>query len=83
MIHVLIADDHSIVRLGIKQIICSLPGNMHVTEARTFDETISFIEAQHYDLLILDINMPGGNNRQMIDAVKLRLPDVRILVCSA
>ncbi|TWF32638.1 LuxR family two component transcriptional regulator [Chitinophaga polysaccharea] len=83
MIHVLIADDHSIVRLGIKQIICSLPGNMHVTEARTFDETISFIEAQHYSLLILDINMPGGNNRQMIDAVKLRLPDVKILVCSA
>ncbi|NLR59551.1 response regulator transcription factor [Chitinophaga polysaccharea] len=83
MIHVLIADDHSIVRLGIKQIICSLPGNMLVTEARTFDETISLIEAKHFDLLILDINMPGGNNRQMIDAVKLRLPDVRILVCSA
>ncbi|NLR81214.1 response regulator transcription factor [Chitinophaga eiseniae] len=83
MIHVLIADDHSIVRLGIKQIICSLPGNMLVTEARTFDETISLIEARHFDLLILDINMPGGNNRQMIDAVKLRLPDIRILVCSA
>lgn len=83
MIHVLIADDHSIVRLGIKQIICSLPGNMLVTEARTFDETISLIEDRHFDLLILDINMPGGNNRQMIDAVKLRLPDVRILICSA
>ncbi|MBO9728298.1 MAG: response regulator transcription factor [Chitinophaga sp.] len=83
MIHVLIADDHSIVRLGIKQIIGSLPDNMLVTEARTFDETISLIEAQHFDLLILDINMPGGNNRQMIDAVKLRLPDVRILICSA
>ncbi|NLR67595.1 response regulator transcription factor [Chitinophaga varians] len=83
MIHVLIADDHSIVRLGIKQIICSLPGNMHVTEAKTFDETISFIEQQHFDLLVLDINMPGGNNLQMIQAVKLRQPDVRILICSA
>lgn len=83
MIHVLIADDHSIVRLGIKQIICSLPADVLVTEAKTFDETISLIEVQHFDLLILDINMPGGNNLQMIQAVKLRLPDVRILICSA
>ncbi len=56
---------------------------MHVTEAKTFDETISFIEQQHFDLLVLDINMPGGNNLQMIQAVKLRQPDVRILICSA
>nr|WP_295863805.1 response regulator transcription factor [uncultured Chitinophaga sp.] len=83
MIHVLIADDHSIVRLGVKQIICSLPGDMHVSEAKTFDETISFIEIRHFDLLILDINMPGGNNLQMIQAVKLRQPDIKILVCSA
>lgn len=83
MINILIADDHSIVRLGMKQIICSLPGAMLVTEAKTFDEAIFLIEAQTFDLLILDINMPGGNNRQMIDAVKLRQPGIRILVFSA
>ncbi|MDR6571129.1 MULTISPECIES: response regulator [Chitinophaga] len=83
MINILIADDHSIVRLGMKQIICSLPGAMLVTEARTFDEAIFLMEAQNFDLMILDINMPGGNNRQMIDAVKLRQPGIRILVFSA
>ncbi|WP_212004666.1 response regulator transcription factor [Chitinophaga sp. HK235] len=83
MIHVLIADDHSIVRLGMKQIICSLPGAMLVTEAKTFDEAISFIETQHFDLAVLDINMPGGNNLQMIQAVKLRQPGIRILIFSA
>jgi DNA-binding NarL/FixJ family response regulator len=83
MKNVLIADDHAIVRLGMKQIICSLPGTMPVTEAKTFDEAISLIEAQTFDLLILDINMPGGNNMQMIYAVKLRQPDIRILVFSA
>jgi len=83
MKHVLIADDHAIVRLGMKQIICSLPGPMNVTEAKTFDEAISLIEAQTFDLLILDINMPGGNNMQMIYAVKLRQPGIRILVFSA
>ncbi|WP_436489124.1 response regulator [Chitinophaga sp. ARDCPP14] len=83
MKNVLIADDHSIVRLGMKQIICSLPGAMLVTEAKTFDEAIFLIEAQNIDLLILDINMPGGNNRQMIYAVKLRQPGIKILVFSA
>jgi DNA-binding NarL/FixJ family response regulator len=83
MKNVLIADDHSIVRLGMKQIICSLPGAMVVTEAKTFDEAISLLENQPFDLLILDINMPGGNNRQMIQAVKLRQQSVRILVFSA
>lgn len=83
MKNVLIADDHAIVRLGMKQIICSLPGAMIVTDAKTFDEAISLIEAQAFDLLILDINMPGGNNLQMIYAVKLRQPGIRILVFSA
>lgn len=83
MINVLIADDHSIVRLGMKQIVCSLPGVMLVKEANTFDDVISLIENQHFDLLILDINMPGGNSRQMIYAVKLRQPNIRILVFSA
>ncbi|MBC9932752.1 response regulator [Chitinophaga qingshengii] len=83
MTHVLIADDHSIVRLGIKQIICSLRTDMLVAEARTFDETISLIDAQHFDLLVLDINMPGGNNLQMIQAARLRQPHLRILICSA
>lgn len=83
MINVLIADDHSIVRLGMKQVLCSLPGAMVITEAKTFDEAIFLIEAQPFHLLILDINMPGGNNRQMIDAVKLRQPAARILIFSA
>lgn len=67
----------------MKQILCSLPGAMLVTEAKTFDEAIFLIEAQPFKLLILDINMPGGNNRQMIDAVKLRQPGIKILVFSA
>lgn len=67
----------------MKQIICSLPNAMLVTEAETFDEAISLIKVQEFDLLILDINMPGGNNLQMIYAVKLRQPGIRILVFSA
>ncbi|RPD42105.1 response regulator [Chitinophaga barathri] len=79
---VLIADDHSIVRLGVSHIISTLSTPTVVEEASTFDEVIVYLETKPFDLLILDINIPGGNNLQMIDAVKLRQPQIRILMFS-
>lgn len=79
---ILVADDHSIVRLGVSHIISTLSTPSSVEEAATFDEVIACLEARPFDLLILDINIPGGNNLQMIDAVKLRQPGIRILMFS-
>jgi DNA-binding NarL/FixJ family response regulator len=79
---ILIADDHTIVRLGVSHIISTLPTPAAVEEASTFDEVIAQLESRPFDLLILDINIPGGNNLQMIDAVKLRQPNIRILMFS-
>ncbi|MBO9151648.1 response regulator [Chitinophaga sp. GCM10012297] len=79
---ILVADDHSIVRLGVSHIISTLATPSAVEEASTFDEVITYLEAKRFDLLILDINIPGGNNLQMIDAVKLRQPNIRILMFS-
>ncbi len=79
---ILIADDHTIVRLGVSHIISTLPAPTAVEEASTFDEVIAQLESRPFDLLILDINIPGGNNLQMIDAVKLRQPNIRILMFS-
>jgi DNA-binding NarL/FixJ family response regulator len=79
---ILVADDHSIVRLGVSQIISTLSIPSTVEEASTFDEVIVYLETKSFDLLILDINIPGGNNLQMIDAVRLRQPGIRILMFS-
>lgn len=79
---ILIADDHTIVRLGVSHIISTLQTPTAVEEASTFDEVILQLESRPFDLLILDINIPGGNNLQMIDAVKLRQPNIRILMFS-
>lgn len=46
------------------------------------DEMISQLRQEKFDLLIMDINIPGGNSLQMVDIVKLRQPDIRILVFS-
>ncbi|KAA2242775.1 response regulator transcription factor [Chitinophaga agrisoli] len=79
---VLIADDHTIVRLGILLVVKSMFLNAEVTEAETLAQVITQLEAKPFDLLILDINLQGGNNLQMIDAVRLRQPAIKILMFS-
>jgi DNA-binding NarL/FixJ family response regulator len=82
MKNILVADDHTIVRLGVSHIISTLPVPTNIVEAETFDQVISLLETQIFDVLILDINIPGGNNLQMIAAVKLRQPQIRVLIFS-
>ncbi|QEC51490.1 LuxR family two component transcriptional regulator [Anseongella ginsenosidimutans] len=80
---VLIADDHGIIRLGVSQIIKEIDPGSTIHEAEDFDETIRLLNAHIIDLLILDINIPGGNNFQMISTVKSKQPDIKVLVFSA
>jgi len=79
---ILIADDHSIVRYGTALVVKEvLPtGTLH--EARNFDELLKLLDTYTFHLLVLDINIPGGNYLQMIDVIRLRQPDVKILVFS-
>ena len=79
---ILIVDDHAIVRYGTMQILKQqLPG-VHVSDAADLDQMIKCLHVHQFELLILDINIPGGNNLQMIDIVKLRQPDIKILIFS-
>lgn len=80
---ILIADDHGIIRLGLSQIIKEIEPAGTIFEAEDFDETIQVLTAHAIDLLILDINIPGGNNFQMINSVKSKRPKVKVLVFSA
>jgi len=83
MANILVADDHSIVRYGLTKIIASLPAPSTVTTVEIFDDVINHLEKSSFDLLILDINLPGGNSIQMLDAVRLQRPTTMILVFSA
>lgn len=79
---VLVSEDHAIVRFGVTAIIKDIIQPVKVVEAVDFDETIRRLSEETFDLLILDINIPGGNNLQMINAVRLRQPNIAILVFS-
>lgn len=78
----IIADDHSIVRRGIMNIILENWGTIDVLQAETFAQVLVHLQ-KPADLLILDINMPGGNKVEMLDVVKSFQPKIKILMFSS
>jgi len=83
MFNILIADDHSIVRYGLTKIIATLPDTVTVSTVEAFDDAVNILSKQPFDLLILDINLPGGNSIQMLHAVRLQRPNIMVLIFSA
>lgn len=83
MKRVLIADDHSIVRLGASIIIKEVLKTEDIVHAESYDEAKSKIQEAQYDLLILDLNMPGGNNIRMVQEILNLQPEIKILVFSS
>lgn len=79
---ILIADDHSIVRYGTSFVIKELLPTGTIREAHNFDQALKLLDTDRFDLMVLDINIPGGNNLQMIDVIRLRQPHVKILIFS-
>lgn len=82
MIQVLIADDHAIIRDGLKQIISFVP-NMEVAgEAADGEEVLQKIRSLKVDVLILDMSMPGKSGIALIQQITAVKPQLPILVLS-
>ena len=82
MIRVLIADDHNIVRDGLKRIL-SAHAEVDVTgEASDGDQALALVRAHEYDLVMVDMSMPGLSGIDLIKRLKLEKPKLRILVLS-
>lgn len=77
---VLIADDHSIVREGLKQILKEVISNALIEEAITGDEALEFIKKHEYDFVIMDISMPGKSGLDVLQIIKEREIVLKILV---
>lgn len=80
---ILIADDHSIVRLGASIIISEALKDVSITQAKTYPEVYEQLRLQPFDLILLDINMPGGNNIKVIKEILDIQSDLKILVFSS
>jgi DNA-binding NarL/FixJ family response regulator len=82
MIRVLVADDHAIVREGLKQIV-SEPSDMVVAdEAENGNEVLEKILTNEYEAVVLDITMPGINGLDALKQIKSQRPELPILILS-
>ena len=82
MIRVLLADDHSIVRDGLKRILAATPDLQVAGEAASGDEALAAVKANDYDVAMLDMSMPGLSGIDLIKRLKLEKPRLKILVLS-
>lgn len=80
MIRLLIADDHSIVREGLKQLIALTPDIEVVAEASCGLEVLQRLIGGTFDLLLLDINMPEPSGIELITQIKASYPDLPVLI---
>ena len=80
MIRVVLADDHTIVREGLKQILTSDGGFEVVGEARDGHEAMARVRELAFDVLVLDMSMPGRSGIELIKQVRAEKPKLRILV---
>ncbi|MEO8166032.1 MAG: response regulator transcription factor [Betaproteobacteria bacterium] len=80
--NIIIADDHTVVRQGLKQMLAAESDMSVVGEAKNFTETLEVIRKVQWDVLILDYSMPGGNGLQVLKEIKHCYPDRPVLILS-
>jgi DNA-binding NarL/FixJ family response regulator len=81
-IKVLVADDHTVVREGIRHVLDGEPGFTIVAEAATAAEAVRLAEAEKPDVVLLDITMPGESGLQAAVRMRKLVPETRILILS-
>lgn len=82
MIRILVADDHPILRRGLKEILLRELDGATCGEAGTADQVLSEVESQEWDLLILDVTMPGRSGLDVLRDLRGLRPQLPVLVLS-
>lgn len=80
MIRIVLADDHTIVREGLKQLLLGAEGFEVAAEASDGHEVMKIVRELEFDLLLLDMSMPGKSGIEIIKQVRAEKPKLRILV---
>ena len=81
-VRVLVADDHAIVRTGIRHVLEGEPGFTVVGEAATGPETLTLALEHRPDVAVLDISMPGQSGLSVTAELRRHCPDTRVLILS-
>ncbi|MDH5533957.1 MAG: response regulator transcription factor [Betaproteobacteria bacterium] len=82
MIKVLLADDHNIVRAGVKELLSDTDDIVVAGEAGNGHEVLARVREQEFDVAVLDMSMPGRSGIELIRQVKSERPKLKVLVLS-
>jgi DNA-binding NarL/FixJ family response regulator len=82
VIRIFIADDHPIVRQGLRRIVAADPGLVVAGEAGDAEELLTALDRTATDLVLLDVSMPGGPFLDTLQRLRAKHPTVRVLVLS-
>jgi len=81
-IKILIADDHAIVREGLKQIVAEEKDIIVAGEAENSSKLMELLEKEKWNLVVLDINMPGKSGLEALKDIRIRYPELPVLILS-
>jgi two-component system invasion response regulator UvrY len=79
---VLIADDHSVVRRGVREILEEALLNLEVHEASSASETLKVVREDVFDIVLLDISFPDGSGLDVLRQIRAFSPQIRVLLLS-
>lgn len=82
MLRILVADDHPIIRHGIKQILSDSREMAVRGEASNGEEVLEQLSRNEYDIVLLDISMPGRSGLDIMKEIKSRCPNIGVLILS-
>jgi DNA-binding NarL/FixJ family response regulator len=83
MLKIIIADDHAVVRHGLKEILARELGKAKMAEAKDAREATELLGQEKWDLVLLDINMPGRGGLEVLKDARQLCPGAAVLVLSA
>jgi DNA-binding NarL/FixJ family response regulator len=82
MIDILVADDHSLIRRGIAAILSPEADMRIAAEASTGEEALDLARSRHFDVAILDINMPGRGGLEIVRELLDSCPELKVIILS-
>jgi two-component system invasion response regulator UvrY len=82
MIKILVADDHPIYRKGILQILSDLQGEKHIDDVENANSLLEKLNQDEFDIIILDISMPGRSGLEIMQEIICEYPGIPILILS-
>jgi two-component system invasion response regulator UvrY len=80
MMKILIVDDHTVVRDGVKRILHEQPGELAFGEAGTYQEALDLVQKENWDAVVLDISLHGQNGLEVLKALKQIRPRLPVLI---